>query len=195
MKHIALVLLLFVIMVFFSAQNTKAQQTEFQNYQEKLMHIQQMAIKPSVKEQMKEGIFAEDVMCNGNKVLVLKWTEDSSACVTKYMAKHLVERGWGITREQAVVGSRWGCAEYTQIYYNNVEHDHSKIIQTIRNTVKQFMHDDNVWTPISIVHHENNDFIGSGRVISDSKLSDEISDALKMIRHVSNVTSDIMCVD
>ena len=181
-------------MAFFSTQNTEAQ-TEFQNYQEKLMHIQQMAIKPSVKEQMKEGIFTEDITCNENKILILKWTEDSSACVTKYMAKHLVERGWGITRELAVVESRWGCAEYTQIYYDDAEHVHSKIIHTIRNTVKQFMHDDNIWTPISITHHGNNDFIGSGSIISDSKLSDEISDALKMIKHVSNVTSDIMCVD
>jgi len=165
----------------------------YDEYQAKLQNIHSMITKPSVKEQIKNGIFAEDVDCNGDKVLVLKWDETSSACVNINTAKQLTEHGWGIVREQAVVPSHFGCGDYINISYNNTEHDHRKIVKVIRDTIRQYEKNDKRWEPITLNHKDMKDFVGIS--VTDKDLSDSIFEALKKAEHVSDVTGSVMCVD
>lgn len=50
----------------------------------------------SLKQQVKFGWDVESFFCHNNKVLILKLTDESPACVNPESKEKLLERGWGI---------------------------------------------------------------------------------------------------
>src|SRR5437899_167073 len=53
-------------------------------------------------KQLKTGISTYNVICKQGFVLVIKKSDNSPACVKPDTAQKLVERGWGLSKEQLV---------------------------------------------------------------------------------------------
>lgn len=154
------------------------------------------SIMPSVeakspRQQIAEGVFPEDVVCKFSYVAVLKWADtDSTACVTLSTSKALVERGWGVIRAHIDVQKRDSCADYFFIYYEVENHNHSKIIKLIRDTLRTL--DENTWHPINLSHHDESDFIAM-----NLELSNYVVDLITQIDNVSHIGDHSvgLCVD
>ena len=54
---------------------------------------------PSLKTQIKNGVFLDSLTCADRFELIFKSTDNSPACVTPKTAEKLVQRGWAINQE------------------------------------------------------------------------------------------------
>jgi len=145
----------------------------------------------SPRQQIAEGVFPEDVVCKFSYVAVLKWGyADSTACVTPSTANALVERGWGVIRVHMDVQKRGLCGDYFFVYYEVENHNHSKIIKLIRDTLRTV--DENAWYPINLSHDDESDFIAM-----NPELSNYVVDLITQIDNVSHIDHhDIgLCVE
>jgi len=99
-------------------------------------NIKSMEQKPSIKQQIEMGVDIDDVVCNDDKVLVLRWFGNSSVCLTPTTADILVQRGWGIFANANNRPNILFCLTINSIYYENVnEHSNSKILSLIRDAI------------------------------------------------------------
>ena len=112
------------------------------DYPKKIDTILAMQDKPSPRQQLSDGIFAADVVCSNDFVLVLKLSGNYDvACVSSPTADKLVERKWGLLRTDKTIlgGTSVGCRDYFEIFYDKAEnYRESQIIKQIRMTLSEF---------------------------------------------------------
>jgi len=106
---------------------------EGDSYEKQVKAMLGIEHKPSPRKQIQEGIDPHDVICSESFVLLLKWTENSSACVTKQTANKLVQLGWGSPRENTVIPSvDSGCITPFDFRYEFDKPDKRRITKIIR---------------------------------------------------------------
>ena len=74
----------------------------FSNFVSVINEVTNMSVSNPPLKQLKAGISLHDVKCNVDMQLVFKTEDKSPACVKPDTAQKLVERGWGVSKEQLV---------------------------------------------------------------------------------------------
>jgi len=160
-----------------------------QEYSEKLSKISAMKDKPPPHKQIEDGISPEDVLCSDDHILMLKWADVKSACVFPETSNKLVQRGWGVIREEFNIIPLADCVDYFNIFYETENHNHSKIIKILRDELRTL--DENAWYPINLSHDDESDFI-----IMNPEFSSHMEDLITQIDNVSHIEHDMaqLCV-
>ena len=111
----------------------------WKEYQKQLKELQESIDKPSPRQQIASGIRYIDVVCDNDFVLLFKWSGNSQACVKPQSAEKLVERGWGVLKDQTIFfGLMSQCKTDFIIHYNDPsQYKESKIIKTIRDALSE----------------------------------------------------------
>ena len=132
-------------------------------------------------EQLDLGIYMLDTICFDGKIKVLKFSDHNLvACVNPQSAQKLVERGWGITKNESMfTGSSHGteCGNGLTISFKDKKPPVSSIIYKIRNVMMEF---DEIllWQPITVVQETNDSIIlgitGAYNLTEEIKLKDTI---------------------
>ena len=158
-----------------------------------------MQEKPAIKEQMKNGIPAHSVMCNNDFVLLLKWTSNKSACVSSQTAEDLIERNWGVYRENVnVLGfddndpykffGVMGGSSFISFEYNDSEYSETKFIKKIREKFSEHLNESgwsgNHWAYMWIDKESEGHFTLS---IAGGPREDFLRGPLEKVEGVSNI--------
>ena len=168
-------------------------------YYDKIIALNALVEKPPPRQQLADGIRYEDVVCSNDLVLMLKWSENSVACIKSKTVEKLIERGWGIPFQSTAL-IPGDCFNSFVIYYNESNmHKKSNIIKTIRTSLSQV--DLNPiwgdyeyrWEHIEISGNPNNENSFSvtvdGGYDLDSEEFKKINEALYNIKGITNVES------
>jgi len=106
--------------------------------QDKIEEIKSLEIKPSPRRQIEIGIHPHQVFCNEGKILVLKWNDNTSACVYQQTAERLVDLGWGIVKNDDVFVGDTECGSDFKVELQEVDQiNKKKIIKSIRNVLSK----------------------------------------------------------
>lgn len=144
--------------------------------------------KLSPKKQIDIGIQMLDVVCFDNNVPVLKLTDNFVTCVNSNTATKLIERGWGVTKNEEKFDNSHGseCSNTWVIHYEKLKPENSIIIKKLRNEIKQFS-EFLLWHPIQILTSDEKTLV----VLSNGNFNDaersEIINALEEIELISKV--------
>lgn len=108
-------------------------------YQKQLKELQESIDKPSPRQQIANGIRYMDVFCSNDFVLLFKWSSNSQACVKPQSVDKLIERGWGVPKDQTVfLGLLSLCwTDFTIHYSDPSKYKESKIFTTIRDALSE----------------------------------------------------------
>ena len=111
----------------------------YKEYQEKLNNLKESTDKPSPRQQLAIGIRYMDVFCSNDFVLLFKWSSNAQACVKPQSVDKLIERGWGVPKDQTVfLGFASGCWTDLTIHYSDPsKYKESKIFTTIRDALSE----------------------------------------------------------
>jgi len=111
----------------------------WKEYQKQLTELKESIDKPTPRQQIANGIRYLDVVCSNDFVVLLKWSGNSSACVKPQSVEKLIERGWGIPKDQTVfLGQLSECETMFTIHYDDPsQYKESKIIKTIRDALSE----------------------------------------------------------
>lgn len=105
-------------------------------HQNKIEEIKLLETKPSPKKQVEIGINPHQVFCNEGKILILKWNDNTSACVKQQTAAKLVEYGWGIIKNADVYVGDTECGTDFNIELQEIDNiNKKKIIKSVRNAL------------------------------------------------------------
>ena len=111
----------------------------YKEYLKKLDVLKESSDKPSPREQLAVGIRYMDVFCSNDFVLLFKWSSNSPACIKPQSVEKLVERGWGVPKDETmflVIATQ--CETAFTIQYNDPsKYKESKIIRTIRDALSE----------------------------------------------------------
>jgi hypothetical protein len=120
-------------------------------YQPKIDKVNTEKLKP--RKQLDLGILMLDVFCFDGKIRVLKFSDQNLvACVNPESAQKLVERGWGITKNEGMfTGSSHGteCGNALTIILKEKAVPTSTIIYKIRKIMQEFA-EILLWQPIFV---------------------------------------------
>ena len=126
---------------FYDAEAQAGQESaeSWEEYQKQLAKLQESIDKPPPRQQIANGIRYLDVVCSNDFVLLFKWSGNSSACVKPQSAEKIIERGWGVPKDQTVfLGTLSECETDFTIHYDDPsEYKESKIIKTIRDALSE----------------------------------------------------------
>jgi len=115
--------------------------------------------KPSPRQQLFDGVFAADVICSNDFVLVLKLSANYKvACVSFHTADKLVEREWGLIRTDKTIlgGTSVGCSDYFEIFYDStVNFRESQLLKQMRMTLSEFNNEITLWSIIQVSSPNN----------------------------------------
>lgn len=165
-------------------------------HQNRIEEIKSMEIKPSPKRQIEIGIQPDQVFCNEGKILVLKWNDNTSACVKQQTAIRLVELGWGIVKNVDVFVGDSTCGTDFKVELREGENiNKKKIIKSIRNVLTEIKLPDTFgeydirWNYVFVESDGENSFIVSvlGGFNHDSLEHQEITRYLETMQNVSLV--------
>lgn len=129
--------------------------------QEEFMKIYQPKIdkviteKLSPRKQLELGILMLDVFCFDDKIRILKFSDQNLvACVNRESVQQLVDRGWGITKNEDMFteNSSHGteCGNTLTISFKDKAAPASTIIHKIRKVMNEFA-EILLWQPITII--------------------------------------------
>ncbi|MCH7535935.1 MAG: hypothetical protein IH948_09405 [Bacteroidetes bacterium] len=200
---------LFTLILYTNSPNVEAQAGQespelYKEYQKKVTELKESTDKLPPRQQLAFGIRYYDVFCYNDFVLLFKWASNSPACVKPQSVDKLVERGWGVPKDQTILLVRLTqCETAFTIQYNDPsQYRESKIIKTIRDALSEvdltYIVEDYtyVWEYISIWNEPDNE--GKVNVSVEGHYSDsvhelqkegynEIIDALQRMKGVANV--------
>ncbi len=111
----------------------------WKEYQKQLAELKESIDKPPPRQQIANGIRYLDVVCSNDFVILFKWSGNSPACVKPHSVEKLVERGWGVPKDQTVfLGLLTQCETVFTIHYDDPsQYKESKIIKTIRDALSE----------------------------------------------------------
>jgi len=140
--------LLFINQQAFSAEEIEAGQESpkaLKEYQKQLTELKESIDKPPPRQQISSGIRYFDVICSNDFVLLFKWSGNSPGCVKSQSVEKLVERGWGVPKDETMfLVMATQCETAFTIQYNDPsKYKESKIIRTVRDALSE-----TDWTPV-----------------------------------------------
>ncbi|MDX1372926.1 MAG: hypothetical protein R3321_10670 [Nitrososphaeraceae archaeon] len=201
----------FLLMILLP-QNLDAEFYVIKDYPQKIDKIIAMQDKPSPKQQQSDGIFAADVVCSNDFVLVLKLSaREKVVCVSSQTAEKLAERKWGVMRADKTVlgGTSVECRNYFEISYDTIDNfRESEVIKQIRMTLLEFYEEERdratligklwlsepyektLWGTIAVTSQTSENVTG---FIDNSCYTDvnRIIIDLKELEHVKNVKASL----
>ncbi len=126
---------------FYDAEGQAGQESmeAYKEYLKKLDALKESTDKLPPRQQLAFGIRYYDVFCYNDFVLLFKWASNSQACVKPQSVDKLVERGWGVPKDQTLLLVRiTQCETAFAIQYNDPsQYRESKIIKTIRDALSE----------------------------------------------------------
>ncbi|WP_048097401.1 hypothetical protein [Candidatus Nitrosopumilus salaria] len=180
-------------------QNLFAEPYMDTDYSKRIEIITALQEKPSPKQQLSDRIFAADIVCSNDFVLVLKLSAiDKVACVSIPTAEKLVERNWGIIRtDNVIIGGTFGeCKQTFEIFFDKgTDFRKSQLIKHMRISLSEFSNEKALWGPISISSQSNEEVWISidscfysenelSKILNDFKELDYVKDAKVEIKEI-----------
>ncbi len=168
-------------------------------YYDKIIALDALVEKPPPRQQLADGIRYPDVICSDDLVLMLKWSENSVACVKSKTVEKLIEREWGIPFERTAL-IPGDCFNSFVIYYKESNMPKkSNVIKTIRTSLSEVELDptwgdyEYRWEHVEISANPNNENSFSVRIDGGYNMNSEefkkINDALYSIKGITDVKS------
>ncbi len=126
---------------FYDAEGQSGQESAeaWKEYQKQLTELKESTDKLPPRQQLAFGIRYYDVFCSNDFVLLFRWSGNSPACVKLQSVEKLIERGWGVPKDQTmflVMATQCETA-FTIQFDDTSKYKESKIIRTIRDALSE----------------------------------------------------------